>query len=51
MARPIAAGMPHPAASAQAGSGGHVGREIRVREMTTEAPQGVQQNPAYRSQS
>lgn len=42
-ARPIVAGMPHPASAGRL-------RE-RVREMTTEAPQGVEHNPAYRPQN
>ena len=51
MARPIATGMSQPASPAQAGYAGQVRREAELREMTAEAPQGVEQNPAYRPQS
>jgi len=51
VARPSATGMPHPPSLAQASFGGQVFREAGVREMTTEAPPGVEQNPAYRPQN
>ena len=50
-ARPIATGMLQPASLAQASSAGQVRRKAELREMTTEAPQGAEQNPAYRPQS
>jgi len=43
--------MPQPASLAQASFAGQAHRKVGVREMTTEAPQGVEQNPAYRPQS
>jgi len=53
MARPIVSGMSHPtvAKRLRRAEGGRAGPERGPREMTTEAPQGAEQNPAYRPQS
>jgi len=51
-ARPIATGMLHSPASAQAGEGGRARRKAGLREMTAEPrPVRGEQNPAYRPQS
>ena len=52
-ARPTATGMLHPPPPGRSrqGDGGQLHRKVDLREMTTEAPQGAEQNPAYRSQS
>ena len=49
-ARPIVTGMSQPAKLKRA-KAGRRRRKATPREMTTEAPQGVEQNPAYRPQS
>ena len=53
-ARPTATGMLHPPRLmrlVRPGNGGQVRRKAGLREMTTEAPQGAEQNPAYRPRS
>ena len=43
--------MLQPVVLAQAGMTSQAGRKAGMREMTAEAPQGAEQNPAYRPQS
>jgi hypothetical protein len=43
--------MPQPEALAQVRDPGQARRKVSLREMTAEAPQGAEQNPAYRPQS
>jgi hypothetical protein len=51
-ARPIVSGMSHPPVAARLRRAEAGGRARKgAREMTAEAPQGAEQNPAYRPQS